>query len=392
MRGLEDGAYTLLVKAKATGVVGSARLEGVRPGSRDLRIVLEPRASFELAGMVVDEAGEPVPEGYVFATSGEDPETEDVAEGRFAFASLPGGSWRLEIQAKGFLSTSQSVSLGPGTGALRFVLQRSGVVRGTVLDPRGEPVANAQIVLEEGWLTSIDLRSDAEGRFELQAPTTRMHLSASSPGHGASEVLEVAVDSRGVVDGIVLRLRDACGLRGQVLDAEGHAVAGAQIHAGLGATHAFEASDALGAFAFADLPPGRANVVARLAQDGACARATVELRAGATNALELRFDAADPVRVRGRIVRAGVAHAGELLFFSSGGTARATSAADGTFEVLLRRPGAWQCALWLGEPGTDPQPADVRALDFVVPDVETHELVLDVDEMHGIASFDELGY
>lgn len=264
-------------------------------------------------------------------------------------------------------------------------------MRGTVLDPRGKPVANARIDPGNGPFRE-DVNSEVEGHFELQAATTLLQLSASCAGYGASEPVDVSVAGQGSVDGIVLQLRDACSLHGQVLDAEGRAVAGARIFASLGSTYGSEESDALGAFALADLPPGRASVVARREEDGACARAAIELRAGVTSTLELRFDAADPVRLRGRIVRAGAAHAGELGFFSSGGRAHATSAADGSFEVLLRCPGAWKCALWLGSPGTEPTLADVRVHDFVVPDVEAHELALDIDAMHGIDSFDELGY
>lgn len=124
VRGLAEDSYVLEASAKRDGVLGKARLEGVRPGQHDLRIVLEPQAAFELAGTVVDESGEPVPVGEVSAYSGEDFERARVADGRFAFRDLTAGSWTLEVEAKGFLSTSQDVSVGPSAGALRFVLRR----------------------------------------------------------------------------------------------------------------------------------------------------------------------------------------------------------------------------------------------------------------------------
>jgi len=391
--GVAEDTYDLEVTAERTGVRGKAHLSGVHPGQADLRLVLAAEAVLQLSGTVVDSEGQAIEKGYAFAFDGEHAESDSVADGRFDIDGLTAGQWEIEITAKGFQSATQDVVVGPKTAPLSFVLRDAGRVRGTVVDARGRPVAKATVKAETelGLDDGVDVRTDGEGRFELDAASTSLFVHAICAGYGASESLELAVGSGRTRDGVLLRLREACRLTGRVLDAEGRAVERAHVFV-TGASSDVVKSDARGEFTFEDLAPGKVQVSARLEANGASLRAPAELVGGRTTTIELRFEREDPVRIRGRITRGGNALAVPLWFVSNGGDADARSGDDGSFEVTLPRPGAWKCAVWLGAEATQPHPDDVFVLDFVVPDVENHELALDVDAMRHATSFEEISY
>ena len=107
-------------------------------------------------------------------------------------------------------------------------------------------------------------------------------------------------------------------------------------------------------------------------------RAEVALAADHTTSVELRFEKADPVRVRGRLVRSGVPIAGWIQFQSDTYSASTSAGADGAFEVELLRPGACSGSISLRRTGIDPA-TERHGFEIAVPDADTHELVLDVD-------------
>jgi len=103
-----------------------------------------------------------------------------------------------------------------------------------------------------------------------------------------------------------------------------------------------------------------------------------------TSAVELRLERADPVRIHGRLVGGTKPLSATLQFTARAACADVDCDADGRFETTFACPGPWRCAVGAG--------ADVRVLDFVVPDVEEYELTLDLDAMRRVESLDELDY
>ncbi len=68
--------------------------------------------------------------------------------GRFSFDGIPAGRWRVEATSPGFLqSTPQELRVMAPTEAVVVRIERAGALDGTVVDLRGEPVANATIVV-----------------------------------------------------------------------------------------------------------------------------------------------------------------------------------------------------------------------------------------------------
>ena len=190
---LPDGVYDVQAEAKGPGFLGKARVEGVATGGATLALVLERSPTFELRGLVVDSADAPVERFTVRWRSLDGAHIGNRADGKGSFVlDLPAGEFAIEVQAERCASLEQNVAVaGPRSEPVRFVLQPAGLVRGQVVDARGAPVADAQVLV--GGRRAVSSRAD--GRFELLPPSELVSLRATSPGHLASEPVEVRVAS-----------------------------------------------------------------------------------------------------------------------------------------------------------------------------------------------------
>ena len=392
--GVSEEPNELHVIAENDGVRGTAQLSGVRAGDRGLRIALNVHQVFEVRGTVVDSEQRPVKDFHAYSL-GLMGSRSSTADGAFVLEGLPSGECSVQVTADGMRTEIQQVLVGPSTPPLRFVLVAAGRIRGLVLDPRGRPVAGAEVAAGPsgfaldaiGWNES---RTDKGGRFDVPASVSPMFVRAMCDGYASSEPVEVSTSPGEILDGIVLSLRDACRLEGRVLDPDGRAVEGAWISVS-GPMGDNEETDPRGLFVFDALPPGRV-VVSAMLDSGSRASAIAVVAAGRTTSIELRFEPRDPVRVFGRILHGGRPIALEVGFFSSCGVATDTSDATGHFEAVFERPGEWRCTFTLAGEGSEPRIEDFRVLDFVVPDVEEFELELDLDAARPIQSFEEIGY
>ena len=132
----------------------------------DLRL---PGAS-KLSGRVSDDGGKPVAGARVLALSaaggfqdGEAlylSEAKTGADGSFSMADAPDGARVLSARAAGLVPLTR-FSL-EAHAEERLVMQRGGVLRGTLADAAGKPVAGAIVVCEE-----VAGRTDASGAFRL---------------------------------------------------------------------------------------------------------------------------------------------------------------------------------------------------------------------------------
>jgi hypothetical protein len=340
---------------------------------------------------VVDAEERPVRSFRIEARSAQGgARSEYGSGGSFTVRAFDAGEWELSVESDDHFAARQSVVVGPRTEPLRFVLTAPARVRGTVLDARGRPVADAEVRADSLRLG----RSGADGRFEVVGGALRLSLDATCAGHAPSEPVEVALESGALVEGVVLRLRAACRLEGRVLDADGGPVARANVlvRHGVAYEYADVHTDARGEFALVDLLPGPADVTASEddVESGSLARAAVTLVPPVTT-LELRLARSDPVRIRGRVVQAGQPLECGLLFIAPSAFARARTGPDGRFDVTLAHPGEWKLGAWVGESGPD-TPASVRFAEITVPDAESHALELDLDALRVLTSFDELSW
>lgn len=195
----------------------------------------------QISGVLVDEAGRPVPDIrlYLMAT----PEVEDElspprdygfseADGRFALDAPKAGNWTLDISDEGFLAKTQGVE-APAEH-VRVVLSRGATVTGTVTDTRGAPVERSWVVL---WHAESEGRSeraeatDAQGHFTLRGVKPgRYMLEATLETPGVDRTAVQALEVRGTerVE-VALRFEEGRTLPGLVVDDEGQPVEGVSV-------------------------------------------------------------------------------------------------------------------------------------------------------------------
>ncbi len=287
------GAYALEIHAVEGERRGSARAEVVADGT-PLHFVLEELPTRALRGVVVDVHGQPVAGYRVWWSGGRDSgsETRREEDGSFVLTALPPGELELTLSAPGHFTLVERVDPDIGTGApLRFVLQPACVVRGSVQDERGLVVPGATVVFSvEG---RVMCGSGSDGRFELQGHREEFPLYAMMSGYVSGAPVAVELRPGGEVQDVVLRLERAGNLAGRVLDAQGRALEGAQVHiVPLAEVQEFAflpraRTDFEGRFLLVDVPPRSLRVVVS-DSSGASASADVTVRAGETSEVELR--------------------------------------------------------------------------------------------------------
>lgn len=174
-------------------------------------------------------------------------------------------------------------------------------VEGRVLDGRGTPVANAEIWLTSAYVDWLGMsavaRSDSNGIFHLRDVQAAQSLGAIAQGFAPSKLvdLELLEAHDGRVE-IELRVTDPGGaLQGQVSDARGAAVQGANVCVGIGAYDDIRAdgtfaelwaprqarTDGEGRFRFEGLPAASVPVSVKSATSPQWTGA-IDVRAGAT--------------------------------------------------------------------------------------------------------------
>ena len=200
-RGEESGALDLPVLCVAGSTV------------RDVRIQLGPGAVLE--GRVVEESGgAPVAGARVdvrFSGGDGDPGVAlSDAEGHFIVRGLAPGSYDANVTAPGYSpATRWSLTVAQGESfPVELKLSRTGAVEGQVRDSRGAPVAAARVSAinvgrREKDPSSIDVRTDTEGRYRLEGLATGyMSLSARHEGAttGVRQLVSVEPDRTARVD------------------------------------------------------------------------------------------------------------------------------------------------------------------------------------------------
>ncbi|MHA7628567.1 carboxypeptidase regulatory-like domain-containing protein [Corallococcus sp. M7] len=192
-RGEESGALDLPVLCVAGSTV------------RDVRIQLGPGAVLE--GRVVEApSGKPVEGARVevgLSGGGGDPAVVmSDAEGRFVVRGLAPGGYDAKVTASGY-SPAMRRGLTVTQGEhfpVEIQLSGTGAVEGQVRDRNGAPVAAARISGINGWsrggeLSSVDARTDADGRYRLEGLATGiLSLSASHDGSTAGIRQTVSVE------------------------------------------------------------------------------------------------------------------------------------------------------------------------------------------------------
>ncbi len=250
-----------------------------------------------LRGKVVKPDGAPAAGALVRVSQGDGAEavrsdTVAGADGVFTLAGLAAGAGTARASLPDAPAGKAAVTLPQAAGALLEVnLPNPVIVRGTLRDAAGKPVAGARIYCyrmatmpDPDEQNYYDNQTDATGAFRIpgQAPGT-VQISANKAGYRAISQVQVLPDAGGEV---VLDLKTDVmrygSARGRVLKADGTPAEKVRVSVWVedaGVSPAMAETDARGEFQMKQVPAGKAN----LSVGAALARrpeATAEIREG----------------------------------------------------------------------------------------------------------------
>jgi len=263
-----EGNYTAYVRpgALSAKVLGAPKAYEIpprarRPSEREVTedstwpvIQLTPAAA--LAGVVVDDSGDPIPGAEVHPFNVDRGLTLRVLrcgpDGKFALTRVPPRD-ALSLRARTDTAvTDAPVAILPSEtdGQVRLVVSEKNAfgLRGTLLDETGAPVVHAKVQLWTVWhfgrfgrgsLRLSTLTTDAEGRFQTRAlwPVDEYHIVVEAEGYDKWESARLRGRPGRTRDLAQIALRGASGfVEGIVVDSAGRPIPD---------THVFNQGDAL---------------------------------------------------------------------------------------------------------------------------------------------------
>ncbi len=336
------------------GPVGECTVAAGEEGRIELTI---PRG-FDIAGVVVERDGRPVSGAQIFAdTMGNGWNALQVAltdaEGRFRIRSIQTGLCWVSARATLHPPSPQYEFIGGSADieGVRIVLEPQGAaLAGTVCDPRGEPLAHAQVLLgkEESYdqFKLADGRgarvpaaqmaqTDEHGRFAFAgAPIGKLEVQARSKGLAPWKG-EVETSS-GTRAELAIRMQQGSQLAGRVIDPDGKPLVRAEVQIGqYGFASRYQRTDGEGRFRFDGLPLGEFGVEA---QANGFEHAKTTLFGTSAAQLEWNPVLGKGLAIRGRLVGQGVDFSKWWMYCESEDwqkapyTQSATPKADGSFE------------------------------------------------------------
>lgn len=236
----------------------------------------KPAAGHPLRGAVIDDYGRPVVGAVVDAlrlTAGAWSAVATSATdeaGGFVLTDLPAGEYEIRARKKGFSDEAARglpVPAPDGAPELRLILERTGTLRGRVVEDSGRPARGATVMLRDsGAATAPTAVAGDDGTFTLPDLPAGVYGAQARLGVFVSEVaenIELAAGSEAWVD---LELAASAALAGTVADrASGQPIPGARLLfdpgvLGPGAETVAVGGD--GRFAVAGLRAGTVRVVA----------------------------------------------------------------------------------------------------------------------------------
>lgn len=272
------GDYLLSAHAPGHGPV---RLEATRPlGEAETAVELRLPAGVTLSGRTVAEGREePVPLASLTLrpypgtpTAWADPtglpeeaaETTSDALGHFAFTELAPGRYELTAEAPGFSRRTLRLLHVPQATDVVVGLWGASTLEGFVVDAKGQPVADAE-VLAAGGTAPVRVTTGEGGGFALEVNAGTWVVSARRGDQSGRVQGPLSVAPGETLRGLVVTLGAASGLTGTVSTVEGTPVRGATLVASPagGQGELGRAASADGGGWRMDVPPGEYDVTVR---------------------------------------------------------------------------------------------------------------------------------
>ncbi len=246
LRGLSPGWDLMMVSAPG---YGTARVPvDIPSGSAESTQKVELARGVEVKGVVVSEAGKPIPGARVVPRSVSAPwEPVDIlrdgvvtdAKGGFDLPGVPIGSFRfLAVHEDYAPGSSGVVSLAEGAvPAVRIVLSAGGELSGQVVDTSGAAAPWAQVHVSSdrsgrgmgGGGVSRAVVAGEDGRFHIKGlPRQPMKIFADT-AQAATESVAVDLSATPKKDGVKLVLSVVGTISGTVVDDDGKPVAEVQV-------------------------------------------------------------------------------------------------------------------------------------------------------------------
>lgn len=128
-------------------------------------------------------------------------------DGTFETDQLRPGEWQVGWRSADSVGTPDRDFSIPDSVEAQIVLEFSGgVIRGRVLDPRGEPVAGARVREIQGPLYAM---AAADGSFTMTAVPQGLHRLQAALGSKVSPVLDVSVEDGRQMPEVILEIGEA---------------------------------------------------------------------------------------------------------------------------------------------------------------------------------------
>ncbi|QDF08159.1 carboxypeptidase regulatory-like domain-containing protein [Myxococcus xanthus] len=301
------GDYLLSAHAPGHGPV---RLEATRPlGEAETAVELRLPDGVTLSGRTVAEGREePVPLASLTlrpypgtptawaAPTGlpeEAAETTSDAQGRFAFTQLAAGRYELTAEAPGFSRRTLRLLQVPQAGEVVVGLWGASTLEGFVVDAKGQPVADAE-VMATGGTAPVRVTTGEGGGFALEVNAGTWVVSARRGDQLGRVPGPLSVAPGETLRGLVVTLGAASGLTGTVSTVEGAPVRGAILvasPAGGQGELGRSASEDDGGWRM-DVPPGEYDVTVRAAGMTGRVFEAVVVNPGGHTPLDVRLEPA----------------------------------------------------------------------------------------------------
>ena len=219
---------------------------GIAETRDDVEVLVDPAR--RIRGLVMHE-GKPTPNAIVSAYLGGG---DQVAEGEFEMDMLGAGQdlsaetdadgvfelWGLAPGVYGVTATGPHALPAPAVDAdvtkgdvdaLELVLGHGVTIRGRVEPPQVATVSLSGMAMAEAserWISASEVKTDANGRFELHGTEAGDVTLYAYSGEGFTGEKQVTVAATGADDVVIPMTKSGVSVSGRVVDTKGHAVVG----------------------------------------------------------------------------------------------------------------------------------------------------------------------